>query len=193
MAVTDQRDELVTSVFDSELHALRFGFNNDRGARRTSLLPTDTLRLVKAMRGLLLSRCAAPIPEWISGHRPSRAPTRAPHLAIAPLPDTPFIFDSSSKSEADRRTDVQRACARIGLPAPEDIRIATASSLGAIGVPPADRFPPAKRNTASRFHQHLTLTFSEAIRGPVLLGAGRYHGCGLCLPLDGATPPAGGR
>ena len=32
---------------------------------------------------------------------------------------------------------------------------------------------------------HVRLVFSELVRGPLLLGAGRYQGLGLCLPVDG--------
>jgi CRISPR-associated protein Csb2 len=31
---------------------------------------------------------------------------------------------------------------------------------------------------------HLVLTFSRPIRGPLVLGAGRYRGLGLCLPVE---------
>ncbi len=31
--------------------------------------------------------------------------------------------------------------------------------------------------------RHLVLTFGERVRGPLILGAGRFQGLGLCLPL----------
>jgi CRISPR-associated protein Csb2 len=34
---------------------------------------------------------------------------------------------------------------------------------------------------------HADIVFAEKVRGPVLLGAGRYTGLGLCLPIDEAT------
>jgi len=35
---------------------------------------------------------------------------------------------------------------------------------------------------------HLVLTFPRPIRGPLTLGAGRFRGLGLCLPLDDGAP-----
>jgi CRISPR-associated protein Csb2 len=36
---------------------------------------------------------------------------------------------------------------------------------------------------------HLVLTFVRPIRGPLILGAGRFRGLGLCVPLDDGTAP----
>lgn len=36
-----------------------------------------------------------------------------------------------------------------------------------------------------RAFAHLAITFTRPISGPLLLGAGRFRGLGLCLPLDG--------
>lgn len=36
-----------------------------------------------------------------------------------------------------------------------------------------------------RRHAHAILVFDRPVRGPILLGAGRYRGYGLCRPLSG--------
>ena len=45
----------------------------------------------------------------------------------------------------------------------------------------------AKR-LASRQLTHAVLQFPEPVRGPVLLGAGRFAGLGLCRALDPEKP-----
>ncbi len=37
---------------------------------------------------------------------------------------------------------------------------------------------------ATRLLTHAVIRFDAPIRGPVVLGAGRFVGLGLCLPLD---------
>ena len=100
---------------------------------------------------------------------------------------------------------VAEACKRIGLPEPLHIDIDTtcwhrggarsivkhrllrghdlsaAHVKGVLG----DGFPPypAKGTNACRPQVHIWLRFPEPIVGPVLLGAGRYLGYGLCKPV----------
>jgi len=70
-------------------------------------------------------------------------------------------------------------CEMIGLPAPVEVRIGPVSVFR--GSPKASDFiPPTK--FADRLRTHVWVRFSEPVRGPVLLGAGRYVGFGLCRP-----------
>lgn len=53
-----------------------------------------------------------------------------------------------------------------------------------LGVPLAFEFPRLTRKDGSeRRHAHAILVFNEPVRGPVLIGAGRYRGYGVCRPL----------
>jgi CRISPR-associated protein Csb2 len=53
------------------------------------------------------------------------------------------------------------------------------------GAPAAHEFPRLKRNDGSERRQvHAILSFREPLRGPLVLGAGRYRGYGLCRPLN---------
>lgn len=126
---------------------------------------------------------------------------------------TPVVLDRFPK--ADRVKDragwtdevagiIAEACRRIGLPEPAGIDIDTTCwhrggqravakrrPLRGYDVTDAalgDGFPfcPAKGGKASRPQVHVWLEFAEPIIGPVLLGAGRYLGYGLCKPLIGA-------
>lgn len=77
---------------------------------------------------------------------------------------------------------VADACERIGLPRPSDVRLHKNSLV--LGVPPSTRFHLRRREgEALRLASHVILEFSEAVKGPVLLGAGRYFGLGFFLPL----------
>lgn len=99
---------------------------------------------------------------------------------------TPIALDRHPKG-GDRWSQVEasicRGCRRIGLPEPEDVVLSPVSLF--IGAPHGTRFLPLRRGThGGRVqHTHAILTFAEPVRGPVLLGAGRYRGYGLCRPL----------
>jgi CRISPR-associated protein Csb2 len=87
---------------------------------------------------------------------------------------------------------VAASCANIGLPAPVEIELHKHS--GARGAPAAypargsrsrpDWSFPRESRLRDRPRRHLVIRFGEPVRGPVLLGAGRYQGFGLCLPFD---------
>ena len=91
---------------------------------------------------------------------------------------------------------VAAACRNVGLPEPVEIEIHKHSAFA--GAPPAY---PARGNPArldwslprgasyrDRPRRHVVLRFPDPVEGPVILGAARYHGLGLCLPLDAERP-----
>jgi len=80
------------------------------------------------------------------------------------------------------RADGRDACGRVGLPRPVDVILTPVSLF--IGVPPAGSFPAFSPTTGQprRLHTHAIIRFAEPVRGPILLGAGRYRGYGLCRP-----------
>jgi CRISPR-associated protein Csb2 len=223
-----------------------------------------------------------PIPEAVSGHAPDGSPTRAPHLAIVPLPFagfpyadghvmgfalvppdkaqilddagfrralrkiatlqdqrrvmriaigpgsteqgeialaltyepsrrsldpslytaparrfgsvTPIVLDRHLKKQgAAQRTEIEdqiiEACRRIGLPEPRRIISDKHSSIeGAPSAYPSGKAPPWMRwrlpsSLGSRQLIHAVIDFAEPVDGPVILGAGRFLGLGLCRPL----------
>ena len=100
---------------------------------------------------------------------------------------TPIVFDRHPKGrerEAQAEAMVAGACERIGLPRPLDV-ILSAVSLHR-GVPHSRSFPPIRRKSDNGRlqHQHAVITFGEPVGGPVVLGAGRYRGYGLCRPVQ---------
>ncbi len=95
---------------------------------------------------------------------------------------TPIVLDRYPKTPGDFEATIRQACRNVGLPEP-DVVVTNSAPLFE-GVPHARRFPPLAygQGGGKRFHTHAFLRFSEPIRGPVLLGAGRYRGYGLCRP-----------
>ena len=81
------------------------------------------------------------------------------------------------------RKIVRQSCAQLGLPEPVRVEPSVASTLN--GVPPAPAFvaPKPRPNRPARFHIHAEIEFAEPVAGPLLLGAGRYRGYGLFLPV----------
>lgn len=78
---------------------------------------------------------------------------------------------------------VRIACRHIGLPAPVEVAIGTAPLV--TGTRKVGSFPPyaVKGGRLRRSLVHAELIFDAPVRGPVLIGAGRYLGYGLCAPL----------
>jgi CRISPR-associated protein Csb2 len=107
---------------------------------------------------------------------------------------TPIALDRFPKAQgaarlAEAAEIVARACVNIGLPAPASVEVHKHSAFR--GAPSA--WPPggAPRWTcwarpkalADRPLFHATLRFDKPVCGPLILGAGRFFGLGLCLPL----------
>jgi CRISPR-associated protein Csb2 len=95
---------------------------------------------------------------------------------------TPILLDRFPKRKGPTVEEILRlACRRAGLPEPECISHGPYSEVD--GVPPVPRFriqrPGEER---SRWGVHATLKFTHKLRGPVLVGAGRFFGLGLMRP-----------
>lgn len=87
---------------------------------------------------------------------------------------------------------IAAACRNIGLPEPVEVEVHKHSAVtGAPSAYPSGggrsglawSFPPSAK-FVRRPRRHVVLRFGERVEGPVLLGAARFHGLGLCLPLD---------
>ncbi|MGH9311763.1 MAG: type I-G CRISPR-associated protein Csb2 [Vicinamibacterales bacterium] len=97
---------------------------------------------------------------------------------------TPIVLDRYPKRPGEAETTIATACSRLGLPEPVEISVSGFSLFR--GAPPAARFAPfvSRGIGPRRFHTHAYVRFDEPVRGPVLLGAGRYRGYGLCRPFE---------
>ena len=99
---------------------------------------------------------------------------------------TPMVFDRHPKGrdqEGQAVRMVEEACERIGLPRPLDVMLSQVSLH--LGVPHSRSFPGIRRkpDNGRLQHLHAVVTFAEPVAGPVILGAGRYRGYGMCRPL----------
>lgn len=101
---------------------------------------------------------------------------------------TPIVLDRHPKAESRREyyeqitAVIRQSCERIGLSAPVAVTAGPVSPH--LGVPASREFPRLERKDGSqRRHTHATIVFEKPVVGPVLLGAGRYRGYGLCRPL----------
>jgi len=101
---------------------------------------------------------------------------------------TPFVFDQHPKAKErgaygqEAAELVRKACQRAGLPQPVAVSVGAVSAHQ--GVPHTRQFPRLGRKDGSlRRHLHVTIQFAEPVIGPVVVGAGRFRGYGLCKPL----------
>jgi CRISPR-associated protein Csb2 len=114
---------------------------------------------------------------------------------------TPIVLDRFPKRLIGDETQeiIALACERIGLPKPIDISVSEVSVFR--GVPPSFAFPTltltgkpmtdwhfrsrvpngnGKQEVRPRLRVHARVQFAVPVRGPLLLGAGRYLGMGTC-------------
>lgn len=78
---------------------------------------------------------------------------------------------------------IRACCVRVGLPEPSEVTLTPVSAHQ--GTPPSHAYPRLRRKDGSeRRHTHAVLVFDQPVRGPILLGAGRYRGYGLCRAID---------
>jgi len=154
----------------------------------------EIMKAVGRVRELKLGRLGVWSVEPVIAVRPPlnlRAETWTAHSTGAKTWSTmtPIVFDHHPKSrgKADYRAEVAamvaQCCARIGLPVPRDVVVTPVSAH--LGVPPARAFPMLRRKDGTpRRHTHAILLFDKPICGPVILGAGRYRGYGVCRAMD---------
>ncbi|HEY6315105.1 MAG TPA: type I-U CRISPR-associated protein Csb2 [Streptosporangiaceae bacterium] len=101
--------------------------------------------------------------------------------------------DTRERAEQEAAACVARACVFAGLAdRPEDVRVTVRMDAPLIGIPVSPRgrrragtrqFPGYQTGTGTpRVCVHAEIEFAEPVEGPVLVGAGRYLGYGLCLP-----------
>nr|VTP00246.1 CRISPR-associated protein, family (Cas_GSU0054) [Mycobacterium riyadhense] len=127
------------------------------------------------MWSLRRNRWAGPAQTWVSvtpialDRHPGNLGSHSPETAMR------------AAQEAEK--SIRTACEHVGITQPSDVAV-TRSALVA-GSRPARSFP-AFRGGGSRSPQrllvHARIHFETEVRGPLLLGAGRYLGLGLMAP-----------
>lgn len=78
--------------------------------------------------------------------------------------------------------EVARWCRHAGLPEPSSFRSARGPLVhGAVDLAPVEVNRPGRPGLP---YSHVELRFPQAVRGPVVIGAGRQRGFGLCVPVN---------
>ena len=92
-------------------------------------------------------------------------------------------FDGDDRWERSAES-VKDMCGHVDLPRPRDVLFHPVSRVE--GVPHAREFPQLARrhDGGRRRHGHAVVVFDEPVCGPVLIGAGRFRGYGLCRPIE---------
>ncbi len=107
---------------------------------------------------------------------------------------TPILLDRHLKKRGKERVEeaialVKLACRNIGLPDPSDVQVNKHPAIeGVPSAAPSGSAPHWTRwrlpeTLASRQLVHAVIAFEEPVKGPVILGAGRFVGLGLCRPI----------
>ncbi len=108
-------------------------------------------------------------------------------IALDRNPGNLYARDRDKAEAAYRQAaeTVAKACRNIGLPPPQGVTVLPSGTLP--GTLKARKHPPypIEKDRHRRVKVHARITFAEPVAGPVLLGAGRYVGLGLCKPMDG--------
>lgn len=139
--------------------------------------------------------------------------TAQPQGARAWASVTPAVLDRFPKADPIKERDdwrcdvaviIAMACQRIGLPEPVEVEFGTTSwhlgsprasvkrrplrgkhGIGGGTASHGDGFPayPVKGSNGPRPQFHIFVRFAEPVVGPIILGAGRFLGYGLCKPF----------
>lgn len=91
---------------------------------------------------------------------------------------------TAHKAALEAQRSISDACERVVGVRPISVEVSLDALLpGAQHV--RDFLPwPGRPGRAPRVRVHADIRFQERVRGPLLLGAGRYFGLGLCLPVE---------
>jgi CRISPR-associated protein Csb2 len=96
---------------------------------------------------------------------------------------TPVVLPQFPRRGLSAEEVIAKACVTAGYPDPIAIRVSFAPLLQ--GVPHSRAFHVKPRQARPpRPLRHARIEFPVAIRGPVLIGAGRYAGYGACRPMS---------
>ena len=132
-------------------------------------------------------------PVWA---RPSRWWASSTPVALPTHPGALSRGSPAARAKAWARAEeaVAKSCEHVGLPRPVDVRVSVAPHL--VGARPAHHYPVFRQGRRAnggvvRRLVHAAVEFAEPVRGPLVLGAGRFVGLGLMRPVDEAATDAG--
>ncbi len=128
-------------------------------------------------------------PVWA---RPSRWWASAMPMALPTHPGNLRRGTPGARAKAWARAEeaVAKSCEHVGLPQPAQVRVSLESHL--VGARPSRDYPvfrQGRRGSSGVVRQlvHAVVAFDEEVRGPLMLGSGRFVGLGLMRPLADAA------
>jgi CRISPR-associated protein Csb2 len=94
------------------------------------------------------------------------------------------MHGTGRKATLEAQQIISEACLRVVGTRPSSVEVSLAPFLpGAQHV--RDFLPwPGRPSRTPRVRVHADIHFDVPVCGPLLLGAGRYFGLGLCLPVE---------
>lgn len=168
MASEEDRDAVITAARQWQKHSGRLVLGRSGDFRLTPLDPQDASVTARAS-------------TW------SRAATRWSSVLPVALDRHPGSFDTPDLAKRERafaeaEQSVLRACRNIGLPKPVSMAIRSDAPIRGTRPVGAFRSFTVGARQLRRMLVHVDLTFAELVRGPIILGSGRFFGYGLCWP-----------
>lgn len=122
-------------------------------------------------------------PTWC---RPARRWLTATPIALDRNPGELWSrkAEEAARAEAEAISSIRAAVQFLGLPAPSSVTPLRFAPLA--GTAKARRFPrfPQDASKPQRVLVHAEVQFDAPVRGPLLLGAGRYFGLGFLRPVN---------
>jgi CRISPR-associated protein Csb2 len=153
-----------------------------RGAEGKVELGGDGFPSVRLARVDVSEKAALQPSRW---SRPSNRFVTATPIALDRHPGNLRSNQSGTAQRAaiEAQRCIADACVHIGLPRPVEVEVGFSPFLE--GAQPVREFRPWPQRPGRhpRARVHARIEFDRDVRGPVLLGAGRYFGLGLCLPV----------
>lgn len=122
-------------------------------------------------------------------HRPSRRWVSATPIALPKHPDRlrgHASYKSVARAWEKAETSVVSACAHVCLPRPTSVEVTLGQLMA--GTQPASIYPAFHQKSKSgaairRQLVHAAIEFDTPVRGPLMIGAGRFMGLGLMRPI----------
>ena len=124
--------------------------------------------------------------------RSSRRWASATPVALPSHPGHLSRGSAAARAKAWARAEeaVAQSCEHVGLPRPADVQVSLVSHF--VGARPAHDYPAFRQGRGAdggvvRRLVHASLEFAEPVRGPLMLGSGRFLGLGLMRPAESAA------
>ena len=137
-----------------------------------------------------IRRVDVPAKKSLSSELWCRASNRFITATPIALDKNPGNLRSNQHSTAHRasleaQASIMDACSRVVGIRPVSVEVSLAPLLPGAQHVRAFLPWPGRAGRTPRVRVHADIRFAENVRGPLLVGAGRYFGLGLCLPIGG--------